>query len=410
MLLDIDLKFRAVGQGAFYSGVFKTGRKKFSFVYDCGTHSSRQYLEKEVNQFVNEIDNQQIDLLIVSHFHEDHINYISDLLNKTKGAKCAILPYLSPDELYVAYIDAYTKGIEPSVETLLFIENPTNFLLERNVEKIIYIHPSDDNYNNEGNEEPTQPIIFQNDSIIQNNLFPNRNVPEINSQVQHSFDLGNLFLSPFWEFKFFSKPRNSAVLYDFLNDVKKLLSIKKITFGDVANYIKHNPSFEKEFNDIYSKNFGAKQLINETSLIVYHSPSIVFHSNIRYAQKEPRRSLNFENSGTLLTGDIIFNNKCFNDLKTKWKLHYFENVGVFQIPHHGAKNYITDYVIKNYENVKWWVINFGLGNTHKHPRQNTLDIIINSKKGGQVFANTQINQFYYGCIIRTPFRYPRSLR
>lgn len=54
-MIDIDFKFRPVGQGAFYSGVFKhRNGKQFSFVYDCGSHSSRQYIDQEVSNFITE--------------------------------------------------------------------------------------------------------------------------------------------------------------------------------------------------------------------------------------------------------------------------------------------------------------------------------------------------------------------
>jgi beta-lactamase superfamily II metal-dependent hydrolase len=87
-------------------------------------------------------------------------------------------------------------------------------------------------------------------------------------------------------------------------------------------------------------------------------------------------------------------------MKKKWiNPKYRYDVGVFQIPHHGANNYLDGNLVSRYPNVQHWVINFGLGNTHKHPHQSIVDAILNNKLKGHIFCNTQANQFYYGCRI-----------
>ena len=80
-MIDIDFKFRSVGQGAFYTGIFKQrlNGNQFSFVYDCGSHSSRQYIDQEISNFVTETKKQKIDILFISHFHSDHTNKIAEL-------------------------------------------------------------------------------------------------------------------------------------------------------------------------------------------------------------------------------------------------------------------------------------------------------------------------------------------
>lgn len=405
-MIDIDFKFRPVGQGAFYSGVFKhSNEKQFSFVYDCGSHSSRQYIDQEISNFITETNEQKIDILFISHFHSDHTNKITELLKQTGGAKCAILPYLTPEELILVYTDVSLSGGD--TETLAFIQNPTNFLLERNVEKIIYIHPSDENGSNDSNDpnlkDPDPERILSSDFTFEllNQLLPNESIDEQNQQVSHYYDSGLFSIVGFWEFKFFNKNRDVITLNNFISDVRILLGISNFCFSDIANYIAANPTtFESNLNAIYSRNFGYGQLINDTSLIIYHGPLInINREHLFYLNCFPFWS--GQNTGSLLTGDIKFNQDCLNQITAKWvNRKYFDNVGLFQIPHHGANNYLEPVIFTSFLNVYCWVINFGLGNTHKHPRQQIVDMIESCKVRGEIFANTQINSFDYGCRYR----------
>jgi len=406
-MMKIDFKFRAVGQGAFYTGIFKHryNGNQFSFVYDCGTHSSRQYINQEISNFVTETTNKKIDILFISHFHDDHINKISDLLSQTGGAKLAILPYLNLDELILAYTDVSLSGGDP--DTFAFIQDPINFLLERKVEQIIFIHPSDEKDLTERNEpdlKDPDPDRFLSDDFdfeISNQLVPNNNIEKQSPKVSHFYDLGRFSIIAFWEFKFFNKHRDLDTLNNFHSHLSTLLGTPSFNFDDIANYITtHSATFESNFNTIYSQNFGYGQLINDTSLVIYHGElSSLFRNHRVHFRLFPHWSLR-RPTGTLLTGDIRFNADCLNQIQSKWlDIRYTENVGVYQIPHHGADNYIEHNVINTYANVNWWVINFGLGNIHKHPRQNIVDMIENNKVRGRIFANTQTNVFNYRCIL-----------
>lgn len=394
-MIDIDFKFRPVGQGAFYSGVFKhRNGKQFSFVYDCGTHSSRQYIDQEIEQFVFETEHKQIDILVISHFHDDHINKIANLLTQTGGAKYAILPYLTTDELILAYTDASLSGGDP--DTLSFIQNPVNFLTERKVEKIIYIHPDDESGSGDidnPNIKEINPESPDFDFVLVNELKPHPQ-NDGNRSVSHFYDTGWLALVGFWEFKFFNKPRNLVTITAFVEEVKTLLGTTSFDFNDLSKYISSHPTtFESDFNRIYSNNFGARQLVNETSIIVFHGPMV----NIYGRSKPYRRWMNNRCPGTLLTGDIVFNQACFDDLRRKWvNPKYNIDVGVFQIPHHGAKDYMEHSIFLKYPRVKGWVINFGLGNTHKHPHQDIINMIIDHKISGHIFNNTQVHPLHYG--------------
>lgn len=404
-MIDIDLKFRAVGQGAFYTGIFRhQNGNQFSFVYDCGSYSSRRYIDHEISNFVSESDGKKIDFLFISHFHADHVNKIGELLRSAGGAEFAILPYLTPEELLLAYIDVRKSGSDP--DTLSFIQNPTGFLLERNVNEIIYIHPSDESGSNENsnpniNDPDPERLLSENFNFkISNGLQRNTKIDEGNPKVSHYFDVGIFSIVDFWEFKFFNKHRDVTTLNNFISDIRSLLRIHDFNFNEVADFITINPAtFDSNFNTIYSKNFGYGQLVNDTSLVVYHGPLVNLNYHI-YLIHDWWPNIICSEKGTLLTGDIKFDQNCLDQITNKWiNVKYFENISIFQVPHHGANHYLESSIVNHYKNVDFWVINYGLGNTYKHPRQEVIDIIELHKVNGKILGNTQVDAVSYGCFL-----------
>ena len=69
--------FHPVGQGAFYSERHTIGNENFNIVYDCGSLSSK--IDSVVQDFA---DQNEIDVLFISHFDQDHVNKIKLLLQK----------------------------------------------------------------------------------------------------------------------------------------------------------------------------------------------------------------------------------------------------------------------------------------------------------------------------------------
>ena len=58
MNINGAFRFHSVGQGLFYSGIISKKSshqfQTFNFVYDCGTLSSRVFLKKEIDTFIND--------------------------------------------------------------------------------------------------------------------------------------------------------------------------------------------------------------------------------------------------------------------------------------------------------------------------------------------------------------------
>lgn len=88
--------FHAIGQGAFYTEKFENG---FTIVYDCGGQNKKFIVNKIQEVFQK---NEKIDILFISHFHNDHINGV-DFLLEYCDVKKVVLPFLH-DNMKIQFI------------------------------------------------------------------------------------------------------------------------------------------------------------------------------------------------------------------------------------------------------------------------------------------------------------------
>lgn len=94
--------FHPVGQGAFYTEQFYDSDEDkviYNVVYDCGSLSLgiKDQIEREIRNSFH--DKKEIDVLFLSHFDDDHVNYVkylkaNDYLENTK----VFIPMLAAEE------------------------------------------------------------------------------------------------------------------------------------------------------------------------------------------------------------------------------------------------------------------------------------------------------------------------
>src|SRR3546814_14066652 len=76
---------RAVGQGFFHTATLaEDGNQRLRYIYDCGAKSD---YEKERGERIDELladtgKQAKLDILFLSHIHEDHVNGVEKLLDK----------------------------------------------------------------------------------------------------------------------------------------------------------------------------------------------------------------------------------------------------------------------------------------------------------------------------------------
>ena len=81
MRLYSDFRLWPVGQGLFYSGSIRKEDNSFEFIYDCG--GDKLIISNIVDNYLK-YSSKEIDMLVISHFDEDHINGLPYLLDKVK--------------------------------------------------------------------------------------------------------------------------------------------------------------------------------------------------------------------------------------------------------------------------------------------------------------------------------------
>lgn len=99
-MIFVKRTFHPVGQGAFFTEQFydnSQNRLLYNVVYDCGSKSTgiRKQMERTIRNSLH--DKKEIDVLFLSHFDDDHVNYV--LYLKAKG-------YLAGTRIFIPMLAA----------------------------------------------------------------------------------------------------------------------------------------------------------------------------------------------------------------------------------------------------------------------------------------------------------------
>ena len=375
-------KFDTVGQGLFYWGILNDNDRQFSFVYDCGSTSKTRIAERVEN--FKEILGccQELDMLVISHFDEDHMNGISELLIDTK-VKNVFIPYY--------YLDDY----------LLFVCFIYGYGIAANIGNIILVPPTDTIENNiEGDIEN----IDNNDLGLdrRNGIPDNLKVDNINIFKANKIKFQ---LKKIWEFKFYNvelKPKD----YDGIESEIK----KKLDGSSLEEFIK-KPDSKKKLQDIYKKyikTYYGNSKQNQSSLCLYHGPRDDLRLLLRcryicgfdWFGLCKLRFCELISSGTILTGDISLVDSISDKENLYYKSFiqcfekYLEKTGIFQIPHHGSKNTWNKQILKDFPNSIF--VNSACENNNNHPDRTVLCDILNESRIIR-FSNERYGVYYKIC-------------
>ena len=359
-----DFKFNSVGQGLFYSGIITNANEEiFSLVYDCGaTANYLTNLSSEIKAFHQEIKNNTIDLLVISHFDYDHISGLQELI-KGKIVKNIVLPYYNTLELKLMEIKHVINGSNNS-EYLKFLDNPIDYF-QVNDSKIILM----------GGTEESDINLKEYETVkeySENNCTGAKIIITVDE----------------WEFLFYNKTQKTTQkVIDYVQEVKN----KIVTKGSLENVLLDRNELK------YLKSKTPFSTSNSNSIIMYHAPAI---NNVRratycYCQKCCRKCFCRcypDCSGNLLTGTLLTGD--MGCLKTEMKnitayitRKRHDNISIFQVPHHGAYTKFSNF------NYLHNVISYGLNNTHRHPNATTLGNIV--KSGGHLHFVNENYRFSY---------------
>lgn len=428
-------KFHAVGQGLFYSSSLSNGKNQANIVFDCGSDKI-VFANREVTEYKKEV--KEIDLLILSHLHYDHVSGLDELL-KDIIVKTVVLPYLNKYERMLLQIDN-GANIQWYNE---FLENPYIWLSEKEaILNIVVINGNGENQSD--NIDNFNDSIISDSFEIQNKL---RKIDEnvikqikqdenIQSNQKVSFckaqgyiQIVNLY------FKFFNYQINAKKLENFKNAIRQL----GITNAQSALDILKDATKRKDLEEAYKQ--IEKYDLNKTSLVAYQGfifPKNKDHISFRVSNNCMSHPMffgmcccddydcfidgycrgyisrhhcrydlhchcmchnNCKNMlGTLLLGDIKL------DYKTTRKDELFNNfksllktVQLVQLSHHGANNGWNDELINEIPSSCLYIASHVVKNKYNHPHKEVLIKLARNQR--RYISVTEYDEYSFECNI-----------
>ncbi|MCH5249997.1 MAG: hypothetical protein J1E98_08690 [Lachnospiraceae bacterium] len=372
MNINGTFRFHNIGQGLFYSGILNKKEPKshdvFSFVYDCGTYSALYFLMREIKSFkpllpsAGTPNKKRLDMLVISHLHDDHVNGLEYLLDGVE-VDTVVMPYVDDGLKSLPLVES--AGNSDFLRT--FYLDPVRWLASRGVRRIMLLGAED--VTPEGKNISLYQPINNDDSDI--NVDP-ESVIHIDSVGSTSI----IYLKSrsavscrnyCWEFKFENLKLDPTVIAsyksiveDYIRKYRSLADIlmdKKLT-GDLRAEIK------TRCGDIF----------NRTSVVLLHRP-IASDARVQLSlcgYYTPYKYIDNIAFGSVLTGDVeLKKGESFDILDATVVKHEYS---VVQFPHHGAKN---DYNIEYFRKlpVVATVLSYGIANKYGHPHGKVLCLL-----------------------------------
>jgi hypothetical protein len=374
--------FHAVGHGTFLTGtLISHDRSIFRWVYDCGSKRS-----SAINNALSRADSWHlwkdgsIDLLVLSHFDDDHINGLESLLRKHK-VRCLVLPYSEWQQRVHNVLE--TRSGVVSASTAQFQLSPTTWLqslgLADNVGTILLVKggstprdgevdptPFPTEYSYE--EPPARDENARVEEADQRELRMTERLfgpgPKVKT-VSH----GSVFAAhsiPI-EFKFFNAELSGTTLGTIITGPDGNLVSKTSKRGlkhvraDIEEVIKllrlHEPfdtwpaDWRAKLQMCYSHHFGSRSAArNNISLCMYSAPrhgssglqkcNIFSDHGATGTIKEVDACQQNEDllPGVLCTGDLKINHAVIDEMRSHFGYSRWNTIGLTQIPHHGSKH------------------------------------------------------------------------
>lgn len=375
MSVELTRTFLPVGQGACYLEEFvfseKQNKTKFVMMYDCGCTSTdwaKKVLKKELENI------SEIDLLILSHFHEDHVNLLPYLQNLKVNIKNVWIPYFNEEQIKILSYDDHIN--------LDLLNQPKSYLrgLFGDV-KVWHIYtPS------EGESPNKQEDIHKEEASTppseNNKNGKDDNQGEIISSKDAFQKLASPILKQIWKYI----PYN----YDYqrkVNIFKRELAKKGIQWDLLENF-PYVAKHQKAIKQCY-KNLGS---LNEQSLVLFSVPKVSVSCDFLWAglpyYASPLLWHNFNvdslwyflfptvyrssSGGCLFWGDYNTKQNWTPELDILFK-KYQNVIGTIQVPHHGSLGSFSNKILKPY---KQYPMSFGWGNQYRHPSFSVLKKIL----------------------------------
>ena len=377
-------RFHSVGQGLFYSGILKQDfgltHRVFTFVYDCGTSSSKTFLNREIDDFkllLPKVDGKKhLDLLIISHLHDDHVNGLERLLSD-----------VIVDTVVMSYVDdglrvlAQLESEDDSNFLRQFYADPVDWFRHNGVRRVCLLGADERKYNNPQNKGN---YWIENNRGIQIS-------PEGIRGIENKDNIETIYLKHnvqmcatgfFWDFFF----ENLCAVPDMEKIYRQTVEDFKRDHLVTLEQILQSRRLTRELREKINSVIPEENAINRSSVVLLHNP-MEADSYINCGSPCMNMWHVSTKGKTLLTGDVCVRNN--EHLKIVDRLVPYENDGILimQYPHHGAKCSHLDYFSRTCP--EYIVVSYGICNHFGHP-----DMELVKKAGACVHVNER-NGFDY---------------
>lgn len=433
-MFQFKYRFHPVGQGIFASGTVADidSPIPFHWVFDCGSVSRATTLTPIVRRYRDLVLDGYLDLLCISHFDNDHVNGLGDLLPGLHVGT-VVLPYCSNLERLIV------GARNPSNEAgyLQFLGNPVAFLLERaaSIQQIIIVGgPSGDQPpldlpdrppNIDGPAEPPprpEGWIFK---VLEGPQDASERVCDAKTlaaaqtrrtAICHAPSSFQGFAVPTtraanWEFLFFHKPINPVSIEAIKQQVARVLQSLKQTNPDIdVTGILSDESVQKRIKSAYVAGLKAAgrigESINTTSLCVYSGPELdrltgsevlpPWPGTLVGAPSGNQCHFNFfpDHCSVLYTGDAnlkLPENRA--ELLEFLSQPRWDHVCVLQIPHHGSRE---NWQVGSADEFAHLYSVFCADETHKGYKHPSREVVLDLIHRGPVIANKHIGWSWHG--------------
>lgn len=270
----------------FHVGQIHRADKTFVWVYDCGNNDAAKQFDTP------------IDIIFVSHFHQDHVAGIKTLFDKNPTAKLYV-PYLSEGEFFV---QLWESGAVIDEKTWRFFQS-------------VYFATHD--------IEADDPDLIRDMKRI---------FDEKKWQAKEPYGI--------WMFKTYTPVSDEAK-----TDIPSILSAikQKLGIDDVKDLFKLDWSvirntFDEESKKIIKEKFSKGTDTNKQNRI----------SMCLYTGPEKNCFFHFDRAGWLHTGDACLkNDEIYRQFYEAFK-DYEEFIGTVVLPHHGSENNHNPNLLKDF--------------------------------------------------------------
>jgi len=416
-MIEVHRIQHAVGQGGFHSCMIRFAGSRFRYVYDCGS-TNPAARDRELDAFDASFqDDEPLDLLLLSHLDDDHVNGVDRLLAR-RDARVVVIPYLQPWERLALIMEACERGTLTESHFDL-IESPVRWFLRRGTNLVVVVlptighedgdpprvrldppegfHPWRPQEPKEMDRDVLKPVGWGPLSEQQRDDYPELKRLEQGLGVLQPGEpvwlCSDRSLLAVWMLIPFTHPEPER-LKSFQSLIKRELRLPLPTGKDPERYVRRIRTIlkDKQRRAELARAYGVIRADrNLTSMSLYSGPAHglmpVGDGTLMQRRLFRHHSLHHSRrSGWLGTGDAVLTRAN----RARAFEHFFEpvlsEVGTFMLPHHGSSHNFAGYLLREHLNGVLWIAAYGKRNTYGHPDRSLIHAL---KRRGEVARVTQ---------------------